>query len=57
MAKINVRQGMPSVALDKDQGLQEDVRNAARALMQAVKDRRSGKSQPPDRRLHEAQPK
>jgi hypothetical protein len=54
MAKVEVRQGMPSVALDKDQGLQEDVRNAARALMQAVKAR--GKSQPPDRGLHEAQP-
>jgi multimeric flavodoxin WrbA len=43
--------------LDKDKGLQEDVRNAARALVQAVKDRRSGKLQPPDRGLHEAQPK
>ncbi len=44
-------------ALDKDEGLMEDVRNAARALTQAVKDRRSGKLQPPDRGLHEAQPK
>jgi multimeric flavodoxin WrbA len=43
--------------LDKDEGLIEDVRNAARALTQAVKDRRSGKLQPPDRGLHEAQPK
>ncbi len=43
--------------LDKDEGLQDDVRNAARALMQAVKDRRSGKLRPPDRGLHEAQPK
>jgi hypothetical protein len=43
--------------LDEDEGLQEDVRNAARALMQAVTDRRSGKLQPPDRGLHEAKPK
>ncbi len=43
--------------LDKDKGLQDDVRNAARALMQAVKDRRSGKLQPPDRGLEEARPK
>lgn len=43
--------------LDRDKDLQDDVRNAARALMQAVKDRRSGKLQPPDRGLHEARPK
>jgi multimeric flavodoxin WrbA len=43
--------------LDKDKGLQDDVRNAARALIQAVKDRRSGKLQPPDRSLHESRPK
>jgi len=43
--------------LDSDDGVQEDVRNAARALVQAVKDRRSGKLQPPDRGLHEAKPK
>jgi multimeric flavodoxin WrbA len=43
--------------LDKDEGLQEDARNAARALMQAVKDRRCGKLEPPDRGLHEAKPK
>ena len=50
---------MPPVIseLDKDEGLQEDVRNAARALVQAVKDRRSGKLEPPDRGLHEAKPK
>ena len=41
--------------MDKD--LQEDVRNAARALVQAVKDRRSGKLEPVDRGLHEARPK
>lgn len=43
--------------LDRDDGFQHDVRNAARALVQAVKDRRSGKLQPPDRGLHEARPK
>ena len=43
--------------LDRDLDFQEDVRNAARGLMQAVKDRRAGKLQPPDRGLHEARPK
>jgi len=43
--------------LDMDKDLQEDVRNAARALVQAVKDRRSGKLEPVDRGLHEARPK
>jgi multimeric flavodoxin WrbA len=43
--------------LDADEAVQDDVRNAARALMQAVKDRRSGKLEPPDRGLHEAKPK
>jgi multimeric flavodoxin WrbA len=43
--------------LDNDTDFQEDVRNAAHALIQAVKDRRSGKLEPPDRGLHEARPK
>jgi multimeric flavodoxin WrbA len=43
--------------LDRDKDLQDDVRNAARALVQAVKDRRSGKLEPVDRGLHEARPK
>jgi multimeric flavodoxin WrbA len=43
--------------LDHDVDFQDDVRNAARALVQAVKDRRSGKLEPPDRGLHEARPK
>jgi multimeric flavodoxin WrbA len=43
--------------LDRDKDLQEDVRNAARALVRAVKDRRSGKLEPGDRGLHEARPK
>src|SRR5438309_634963 len=33
--------------LDRDTDFQDDVRNAALALVQAVKDRRSGKLQPP----------
>jgi hypothetical protein len=44
-------------AFPLNEGLQEDLRNAARALMQAVKDRRSGKFQPPDRGPHETKPK
>ena len=44
-------------ALDRDKDFHEEVRNAARALVQAVKDRRSGKLQPPDRGLREARPK
>ncbi len=43
--------------LDRDTDVQRDVRNAALALVQAVKDRRSGRLQPPDRGLHEARPK
>jgi multimeric flavodoxin WrbA len=39
--------------LDRDVDFQEDTRNAARALVQAVRDRRSGKLQPPDRGLRE----
>src|SRR5690242_14228856 len=41
---------------DADQAFQDDVRNAAHALAGAIKDRRSGKLQPPDRGLHEACP-
>ena len=40
-----------------DQDLQEDVRNAARALVQAVKQLRRGELLPPDRALHESRPK
>jgi multimeric flavodoxin WrbA len=43
--------------LDKDKGVQEDVRNAARALVNAVKMLRKGQLVPPDRGLHEARPK
>ena len=41
-------------ALDADAAFQDDARTAARALVQAVKDRRSGQLQPPDRGLREA---
>jgi len=43
--------------LDRDTDLQDDVRNAASALVQAVTDRRLGKLQPPDRGLHEPRQK
>src|SRR5215472_8065645 len=43
--------------LDRDTDLQDDIRNAALALVQAVEDRRSGKLQPPDRGLHETRQK
>src|SRR5262245_21755667 len=43
--------------LDRDTDFQEDVRNAARTLVQAVKDRRSGQLEPPDRGLHGTRPK
>ena len=43
--------------LDQDQDFQEDVRNAARALVQAVKQLRRGELLPPDRALHESRPK
>jgi PBP1b-binding outer membrane lipoprotein LpoB len=43
--------------LDQDTDFQDDVRNAALTLIQAVKDRRSGRLQPADRGLHEARPK
>jgi multimeric flavodoxin WrbA len=43
--------------LDKDTGLHEEVRNCARALVQAVRQLRRGELVPPDRGLHEARPK
>ena len=43
--------------LDEDTDFQDDVRNAALTLIQAVKDRRAGRLQPADRGLHEARPK
>ncbi|MGE0564619.1 MAG: flavodoxin family protein [Pseudolabrys sp.] len=43
--------------LDADTDFQEDVRNAARALVEAVKLMRKGKLVPPDHGLHEARPK
>jgi multimeric flavodoxin WrbA len=44
-------------ALDHDGDFQEEVRNAARALVQAVKDRRSGTFKSPDRGLRDPRPK
>ena len=45
------------VALDEDHGFQEETRNAARALIEAVKLMRRGKLAQPDRRLEEPRPK
>ncbi len=39
-------------ALDEDTDFQEESRNVARAVVQAVTDLRSGRSQPADRNLH-----
>jgi multimeric flavodoxin WrbA len=43
--------------LDDDRSFQQDVRTAARALIEAVKLRRAGKLPQPDAGLHEARPK
>jgi multimeric flavodoxin WrbA len=43
--------------LDEDRAFQEDVRNAARALIEAVKLRRAGKLPKPDHGLREPRPK
>jgi multimeric flavodoxin WrbA len=43
--------------LDKDEAVQEEVRNAARALVQAVKQARRGELKQPDRGLREPKPK
>jgi multimeric flavodoxin WrbA len=45
------------VALDEDRGFQEETRNAARALIEAVNLMRRGKLAQPDRRLEEPRPK
>ena len=44
-------------ALDRDRALQEETRNAARALVQAVKLLRRGQLAEPDARLREVRPK
>jgi multimeric flavodoxin WrbA len=44
-------------ALDRDKDLQEETRNAARALVQAVKLLRRGRLAEPDARLREVRPK
>jgi multimeric flavodoxin WrbA len=43
--------------LDRDRDVQEDVRNAARALVQAVRQLRRGELKQPDAGLHPARPK
>ena len=43
--------------LDRDEGLQEEVRNAARALVNAVKELREGRLSAPDRALKDPRPK
>jgi len=43
--------------LDGDTGLHEEVRNAARSLIQMVRMIRSGRYVPPDRDLREPRPK
>jgi multimeric flavodoxin WrbA len=42
---------------DADQDFQEEVRNAARTLIEAVKLQRAGKLPQPDANIHEARPK
>jgi hypothetical protein len=44
-------------ALDRDRALQEETRNAGRALVRAVKLLRRGRLAEPDARLHEVRPK
>jgi multimeric flavodoxin WrbA len=44
-------------ALDRDASLQEEVRNAARSLLQAIKQMREGKLEQPDAALQEVRPK
>ncbi|MBI2718771.1 MAG: flavodoxin family protein [Rhizobiales bacterium] len=43
--------------LDKDEGTQDDVKTAAKSLVQAVRLMRAGKLAQPDAGLHEARPK
>jgi hypothetical protein len=44
-------------ALDADAGMQEEVRNAARAVAAAVGELRAGRLQPPERHLRDPRPK
>ena len=43
--------------LDHDTAFQEEVRNCARALMQGVRQMRSGEFKEPDRKLRDVRPK
>jgi multimeric flavodoxin WrbA len=44
-------------ALDRDQGVQEEARNVARAVVQAVGELRAGRLVPPDAALKQPRPK
>ena len=44
-------------ALDRDEAVQEETRNAARALIEAVNQLRRGELKPPDRKVKEPRPK
>jgi multimeric flavodoxin WrbA len=44
-------------ALDRDHGVQEETRNVARAVIDAVKELRAGRLSAPDRRLEAPRPK
>ena len=44
-------------ALDQDKAVQEETRNVARAVVQAVKDIRAGRLIPPDKKLKRPRPK
>jgi len=52
MANVEVRRGMPGTQLTK-----EEVRNAARSLVQAVRLLRAGKLPRPDEGLRDPRPK
>jgi multimeric flavodoxin WrbA len=45
------------IDLDRDEGVQADVKTAAQALVNAVTMLRAGRLNPPDAQLHEARPK
>jgi hypothetical protein len=44
-------------ALDRDKPMQEEARNAARAVIEMVRRIRSGRYVPPDQGLHDPRPK
>lgn len=54
---VAVRTGQGSAALDRDGGFQEEVRNAARSLVEMVRLIRGGRYAEPDRGLRNPRPK